>query len=837
MIAREALALSPSERLGFLDHSCADDAALRGRVDTLMTMMETATIVPESGVSGTAPAPTIRGNDTDRWIGRYRVLDVIGSGAMGVVYRAEQQTPLRQIALKVIRPDVVTEALRDRFEQETRVLARLKHPSIAAIYDAGSARVDDEDCPYFAMELVSGEALDVRARGLPLDRRIEMLREVCAGVEHAHRRGVVHRDLKPANILVDEGDRPRILDFGVARALDAEGAHKGELVGTLPYMSPEQLRADPDTDTRADVYAMGVVLCELVTGQRPHDLSGVSRTETAAYLERTPPAPLRTLDPSAPRDLEAIAARALERDPERRYPSAAALSEDLARYLAREPVEARARTIGYVARRYTQRNTGLVVAGLLGVLAIGGGVAGVSWQAVEATRGWNRAQEEARRVSAINGFFTNMLTSADPEIALGEELTVRELLDTSAATDASELEGQPGVEAVVRLAMANTYRGLGIFDNAVTQAQRAIDASVVAFGEDDPNTADARQSLGTTLTEMGRHDEAERELIAALDTNRRVYGEDSIEAISARGELARVYHESGKPEEALVLWARCVRDAQAIVGKDDRRTLVLMHNLGSAYSALGRYQEAEELLSEVVERRVRVFGPNHPQTIGARSMLASTIQKLGRDAEVVEQFRAILAARRALYGDEHHSTYTAMGNLAVPLIQLGELEEAEALTRVALAGYREVLGPEHAKTLVSINTRAYLLEDMGRDDEAAALYREQIELRERTTGGKDPETWSSYNNLAMLLQRTDRADEALPLYERLLGLCEESLPEGHIYTALFRNNYGACLTALGRYDEARGALEQSHVVLVATFPDGHPRIATSLERLAALDGR
>ncbi|GAB4549294.1 MAG: hypothetical protein Tsb0013_10430 [Phycisphaerales bacterium] len=834
-IAKEALALPNDQRRTFLERSCAGDDALRSRVERLLTVMQNQTIVPESAQPPAPPAPRTPPDHTkDRWIGRYRVLEVIGSGAMGVVYLAEQQTPLRRIALKVIRPDVVTDALRDRFDQETRVLARLKHPSVAQIYDAGSAHVDGEDCPYFAMELVSGATIDVRARDLTLGARIEMLREVCAGVEHAHQRGVVHRDLKPGNILVDEHDRPRVLDFGVARAIDAEQTGRAELVGTLPYMSPEQLRADPDTDTRTDVYALGVILCELVAGRRPHDLSDVPRDQTASYLERTPPSALRELDPAAPRDLEAIASRALARDPEDRYPSAAALADDLGRYLKREPVDARPHSPAYVATRFAQRNTGVVVLSLIGALAIAGGVAGISWQAVEATRGWARATEEASRVRAINDFYTDMLTSADPENALGEELTVRELLDSAARSDARGLEDQPGVEAVVRLAIANTYRSLGALDDAAFQARGAIDASTRAFGPDDPSTADAVQALAVTQVERGEYDDAKELLERTIAVLSDRYGEDSIEVIAARGELARAYHQSGQSQEALELWRDCLDRAAALVGRDDKRTLVLMHNYGSALSALGDYEQAERVLAEVVERRVRVFGEDHPQTVGARSMLASTIQRLGRNQEVVEQFRAILDARRRLFGDEHHATYTAMGNLAVPLIQLGELDEAERLTRTALEGFRAVLPPGHSKILTLMDTRAYLLEDMGRDDEAEALYREQLALRESASGGRDPNTWTSYNNLAMLLQRTGRPGEALELYETLLGLCREHLPAGHIYTALFENNYGACLSALGRYDDARTALERSHAVLVATFPEGHPRITTSLERLGAL---
>ncbi|MEM1422369.1 MAG: serine/threonine-protein kinase [Planctomycetota bacterium] len=883
-IAKGALSLPPAERSSFLTRSCAGDDALRSRVDRMIGMMESRTLVPDTPSAAT-PIPVEDEPVSERWIGRYRVIDAIGSGTMGVVYVAEQQTPKRRIALKVIRPDVVTDALRDRFEQETRVLARLKHPAIAQIYDAGSARVDGRDCPYFAMELVTGDALDTHAEHLPLRARLEMLRAVCAGVEHAHQRGVVHRDLKPANILVDDQGRPRVLDFGVARALDSEAASRAELVGTLPYMSPEQLRADPDTDTRADVYALGVILCELVAGTRPHDLSGVAQDDAASHLERTPPAPLRELDPSAPRDLEAIASRALARDPDDRYQSAAALSDDLGRYLRKEPVDARTRTPAYVATRFTQRNTGVVTLGVVGLLAIAGGVAGVSWQAVEATRGWARADEEAikadleraraekeaveadrqraraeeaavraererarateeaQRVRAINAFFTDMLSSADPENALGEELTVRELLDTAARVDTRGLEEVPAVESTVRLAIANTYRSLGVLDDAIEQGRAAVDAATRAHGTDDPLTADAMQTLAFAHIERGDHAEAERLLDETVAILTRTIGPDRLETIGARGELARVYHETGRPEEALALWTRCLADARAFVeNKPDtvresemKTVLTIKHNYGSALGAMGRYEEAEAVLSEVIDERVRIFGASHPQTVGARSMLASYVQQLGRNEEAAEQFRAILDARTEILGADHHSTHTARGNLAVPLIALGELEEAERLNREALEGLRSALPEGHAKILILMSTRAYLLEDMGRDAEAEALYREQIVLRERASGGNDPATWSSYNNLAMLLQRTGRPGEAIEQYEKLLAMCRGSLPEGHIYTALFENNYGACLTDLGRTEEAREALERSHAVIVATFPEGHARVRTSQERLAAID--
>ncbi|MEM8835458.1 MAG: serine/threonine-protein kinase [Planctomycetota bacterium] len=837
-IARAALSLSEDARTRFIDDSCAGDAALRTRVESLLQLEADATLLPdEQSERVLAPigldAPALNAHAES--IGGFAIIERLGSGAMGIVYLAEQPSPRRRIALKIIRAEIVTDAVRERFEHETRVLARLKHPNIASIYQAGTAQVDGQPCPFFAMEFVEGETLDAHARALDVRERVELVARVCDAVEHAHQRGVVHRDLKPANILVEADGQPKVLDFGVARALDADAGTAGELAGTVPYMAPEQLACSDEADTRVDVYALGVILYELLAGARPHDTKGLGIAEAERRVRTSPVRSIRAHDADLPRDLDAIVLRALAVDAGQRYQSPNELAADLRRNLRHEPVSVRARTPAYVFGRFARRNPGAVGAGVAAAVLLVAGVAGVAWQAVEATRGWARAEAEAERAEAINDFLASMLASADPEVALGEELTVRELLDDAARNAEVELRGRPTIESSVRMTLSQTYGGLGRLEEAERNARRAVELSRDAFGPDDARTALAMLRLTGVLNDRGAYEDSEpiaRRAIAILE---RARDADPVDVASAQGELARIAHDLGRPEEAVERWGEALERVRALVGGDDPQTLVLQHNFGSALGAMGRFDEAVEVFEDVVERRSRTMGDEHPQTIGARSMLAGVRQKMGLDAEAAEQFRIVLDARRRVLGDDHHATYTAMGNLAVALINLGELDEAESLTRTALDGYTRILGEDHAKTLVTMGNLAYMLEDRGKDDQAAALYRKTIAIRERSTGGRDPETWSTYNNLAMLLQRTGKPEEARPLYERVIRLCEESLPEGHIYTALFRNNYGSCLLDLNLHELAREHLMRSHDVIVARFGPEHQRSVTSAERLERLD--
>ena len=779
------------------------------------------------------------------WIDGYRVLGEIGRGAMGVVLLAEQQSPRRHVAIKLLRPEVMTPIRERRFEIEAESLAMLKHPGIAPVFASGRIEIEGSSYPYFAMELVQGQPLDRYARSV--DRRLILgkMISICEAVDSAHRRGVVHRDLKPANIMVDESGRARVLDFGVAKLVGIEGDMPDQ-VGTLGYMSPEQLRGDADIDGRCDVYALGVILLELLTGERPYKLSGLTIDDALRVIEQMP---WRGSAPSAGlgRELDAIIARSIATDPEDRYESALALGQDIRRLLNEEAVEAMRGSRVYRARKFMKRNSGLVTISGVALLAIASGVVGVSWQAARATHGWTTAraekeraedalevaQAQRRRAVAINVYMNNMLTSADPEQSLGSELTVRELLDSSALTLDQEFVDQPDINATLRMAMSNTYLNLGELDRARQQAERMLALCVEEFGDGDGMTSDAKRTLALVLMDMGQYERAEQlieEAAVVVDTL-----DDPIEDAKVMSERARIALVTGDHERALELWTAGERLMREQLGPDHRETLTIMNNRGKALKDMGRLAESEDLMRRVYEARLRVFGEDHPQTLVAMNILAGTIQKLGRNDEAITMLRDVVSRRRRVLGDVHYSTLLAMGNLGAALIAQGQHSEAEPLTRDALAGYRARFGETDARTLVLKGNLAYLLEDLGQFDEAVELYRETIESRRNAQGGLDPETWAPLNNLAMLLVSNGRAVEARPMFEELLGMCDAMLPADHYYTAIFRNNFADCLIELGELDMAAEAIRTSQPVLEATFGAEHERVERSRERMVRIE--
>jgi serine/threonine protein kinase len=907
-----------------LERACAGDEQLRLRVRHLLAQQEMRTLSPgpdgdearpphfaqsdaghsDAGRGGsvdglasvavreeTAPDP-LRG----RKLGRYAILETLGEGGMGTVYLAEQDSPRRLVALKVIRSGLLSRGALRRFEAESSVLGRLHHPGIAQVYEAGTARLSGEEgagaeLPFFAMEYVRGSPLTeyARSRGLGVRQRLALVALVCDAVQHAHTKGVIHRDLKPGNILVEDVDagprgaagvgetarttlgeagaaregltgQPKVLDFGIARVTDADGGAAGatlqtgvgQLVGTLAYMSPEQVSGDPrDLDTRSDVYTLGVILYELLAGRLPHDVAGRTIPEAARMIAADPPTGLASVDRSYRGEIQTIVLKAIEKDKRRRYQSARELADDLRRHLADEPIAARPPSAAYRFSKFARRNRGLV-AGLgaaAGVLALG--VAGVGWQAARATAGWATAErnlrlaEDAKRAAeeaaanarAVSGFLTDMITAVDPETAVGRELTARELFEAAAlAADASP-PGTPRAELGVRAALAQSLRGIGRAAEARAQLERAVARAREVYGPDAPETVEALRGLTLAIAETGKIDEA---LEAARGTHALVlarYGRGHLLTAMAEGDLGRVLGEAGRNAEAEGMLRGAAAAVTRALGPDHRDALTFRNNLATVLKALGKLEEAERLQRAVVEAHARTLPEGHPQLLSARNNLATILQRRGKDAEAAEMLRSVVAARERVQGPGSVPTAASRLNLAVCLMTGGDAAGAEREARAALGVLREKLGPEHPKTLVALGALGYILEDSGRLSEAEGAYREVVAARRRAgaAGGGDPEVWGAINNLAMFLQeKAGRPGEALGLYEELMGLCAASLPSDHYAAAIFRSNYGSCLAALGRREEAERELLAAQGVLEKALGAGHARSVKNAARLAAL---
>jgi serine/threonine protein kinase len=775
--------LPPAERTAYLDVHC-EDPAIRSEVHALLSHAD----APIAAVDTRAVNAALHTSLTDthdpdpQQIGPYRILRRLGQGGMGVVYLAEQEHPRREVALKLIRPGLAAPDVLKRFEHETQVLARLRHPGIAQLLEAGWAELEGRRTPYFAMEYAPGLPLTEYAHqhGLDIRQRVELIIRVCEAVQHAHQRGVIHRDLKPANILVTDelteartatgsrvtpsavsggssssyawraGPAPKVLDFGVARVTDADvklttiQTDLGQLIGTLTYMSPEQIDGDPlAIDTRSDVYTLGVILYELLAGSLPHSGVTVSLPERIRVLREAEPPRLSTLNRRLRGDLETIVHKALEKAPGRRYASAADLAADLQRFLRNEPIFARRPTLRYQVAKFAQRNRALVTGAALVLLALVGGALGTTWQAVRATRAQKHAAAaavEAQRqqaiAAAVNEFLNELLTAADLEKPAGErdETIGQFLVRAEARIQSGSLRERPEVEADVRATLGRINKQLGRFEQAAAHLRRCLELRHELYGGAHPGVARAMAELGDILVGYSRFEEAEPHLRAALGIWQRVKGGRSLEAASAAGDLAQVLAARGDVDGATAL-----------------------------------NEEAVDILREL--------GPEQ------------------------DTLRATLLNNQANVHRDHRNPAAA-----------------EPLYREALALTRERLGTEHIRTATFIGNLALTLKLLNRTAEAEPLYREALAIRRRLLPADHVDIAESLNNLSSLLGQTGRVEEAEPLAREALGILERSMPPGHLYVGYANRTLGNMLLRLQRYAEAEPHLLRAYEIFKAAPP-------------------
>ncbi len=795
-------------------------------------------------------------------IGRYRIVGTLGEGGMGTVYEAVQDHPNRTVALKVIRSDNISPELIRRFEFESEVLGRLQHPGIAQIYEAGTAAGPDGSQSFFAMELVRGQSLTgyADARGLDVRQRLDLFARICDAVHYAHQQGVIHRDLKPANILVDASGQPKILDFGVARLTNADEkatrqTTAGRVMGTLQYMSPEQVNADPlEVDIRSDVYSLGVILYELVSGKLPYDLTKKMIYEAARVIMVDDPAPLSSINQRLAGDVEIIVGKALEKERDRRYDSAAALANDLRRFLHDEPILARPASAIYQLRKFARRNRALVGGVVLAVTMLVIGTVVSLRQAVRATAAERlaesrrseavaagqlaerrraladssskvadsaralaqqqqtaaiasaqRATGEAAKAQAINGFLQDMLASADPYNAKGKDLSVRELLDQAGKkTNTATLSGQPEVKAAVENTIGRSYFGLGLLDQARPHLDSAYSIRRRVFGPRDVGVAESADELGRLATSSGDYPRADQRMTEALATMRATLRPDDDRITSAMAALAYNRYRSGKLAPAESLYRKALSLTRSRHPKGGLEVASRLSALGSFLSFTTRTAEALPLLEEVVAIRRREHGPNHPAVVDALVAL-SDAQALRPDFAAAEKtLRDALPMSRAVFGPEHISSADILSRLGNVLLEQRKLEEAEPMIRDGLAMRVKLLGAQHPDVQVSRTELARLVQTNGRFAEAESLLNEALAGRRATFGNNDAAVASTIMDLGILanvqgnwVRAEQRLREAIPIW-RAAGVQDQELYSlAQLSSALLRQE---------KYDEADSIL-------------------------------
>ncbi len=819
--------VSPADRDALLDQACGGDAELRRDVEALLAQDVSRDGVIER-VADAASSPSV-----PTTIGRYRLLRLIGEGGMGAVYEAEQDHPRRTVAIKVIKSPLAAPALLRRFAQEATALARLQHPGIARIYDAGTAE-GAWGTPFIVMELIRGVQLIDHANQhrLGTRERVALAIECCDAVEHAHQRGIVHRDLKPSNILVEADGRPKVLDFGVAHICGEPGSamrqtKMGDVVGTIAYMSPEQLLGDASrVDARSDVYSLGVVVFELLAGQLPHrattslaDAIGAARDEDAVRLG--------ALDRTLRGDLDTILAKALDKDPARRYASAGALADDLRRYLADQPIAAVPATAPYRARKFVRRHRTLVAAAATVFAVLVAGIAVTMREAITATRARDRAQRAEQIATAVNDFLQNdvlaQASAANQSDASREpdpNLTVRTALDRAAARIDGKFNSQPLVEASIRRTIAKAYIDLSLYAEAQRQLERVVDLRNRALGPEDLDTLTAMDELATSYSFQTKYSQSEPLLRKAFDAATRTLGPEHPTRLSIMNDLALLISAKGDYEESATLLGQLLAIQRKLKGDEDGDTLVIMNNLASQYDNLGRFPDSEALRTRVVDIARRVRGPNHPATLTEINNLGVLYRKEGKYADAERMLKMALDGRRRIFGDTHHAVLVSLNSLSLLYQAQDRYAEAEPLVVQALGAARKTIGPEHADTLRYLNNLADLYRKEGKMAEAEAAFVELVEARRRLLGPDHPNTAKAMASLGEIrLARHAYADAEKPLREALHAREKKTPDSWERYYA--ESLLGESLEGQGRTVEAKPLLDSGYLGVqarAATIP-------------------
>jgi len=750
-------------------------------------------------------------------VGGYRILGTIGAGGMGIVYRAEQSNPRRTVAVKVIRGGIPSAGLLRRFRDEAQALGRLHHPGIAQIYEAGATDAEQGGRPFIAMELVEGQPITryARDRALRTRERLALMAQVCDAVHHAHQKGIIHRDLKPGNILVDGAGQPRIVDFGIARLTDADlqittlATNVGQLIGTLPYMSPEQIAADPlRLDTRSDVYALGVILYELLAERLPYDLQNKSVPEAARVIGEEDPTPLSTFDRVLRGDVETIVSKALEKDKDRRYGSASELGEDIRRYLRNEPITARPASTLYQLRKFARRHRTLVGATVAVFLVLVAGITGTTIALVRASRAEQVAaqrQQDAERsaaiAAAVNEFLNNdLLSSVSPDQS-GRNTTVKEVLDRASASIEDRFQDAPLVEAAIRATLGTTYHKLGQYEDAEPHIRRAVELQEAWRGSSASESLESKIAAAELLIDLGRLEEADRrlnEVRAALGEKERTdHLEDKVQIASGALRIAQ-----GRYDEAEADLSEGTSRLTAKLGPEHRGVLAARMSLAKAKTFRGMYPEAEDLYEEILEVQRRTLGGAHPDAIATTNLLASLYLRREKDEQALQLLEETHRATIDTLGEEHPESISILNNIAAANKMLGNYDVAEPMYLRAIDLCNRHLPPNHAQQITALNNLARLYDAQNEFERAEPVYLDALRRRREALGVDHPDTCGVEENLAGMYRRMDRIEEARQLIEHVLKARLAQLGAEHRETIYSIYQLGSSLLQLGRVDEA-----------------------------------
>ena len=849
-----ALDRPEDERSAWLRAHCGDDPTLYHEVESLldgdrerhpMFAGQATDLLSRDEIGDLLPSR--EGERVGAWV----LGEPLGEGGMGTVYRADRAESdgpdgFRQpAALKLLKPGMDSQAVVARFRAERRILARLEHPGIARLLDGGLA---EDGRPYFAMELVDGEPITAAcdARRLDPDARLALFVRACEAVRYAHRSLVVHRDIKPSNLLVvetDEGLRPVLLDFGIARLLEDDHAgdltRTGHRVLTPAYAAPEQVRGEPPT-TATDVYALGGLLYRLLCGAAPLTTSGSPYEAEQAILSASPPRPSTRVTADAARlrgtteaalvrrlrgDLDTICLKALRKEPERRYGSAGELLADVQRHLDGLPVEARPASRGYRVRKFIARHRAAVWGTAAG-LAVIVGVTGVAFARVDAER--DRAQNEAAKATEVSAFLEDLFASSDPAQSRGDEVTARELLEAGAERIETELAGQPEVQAQMYGTIGRVYRSLGLLDEAGAALERAL-----ALSTDGLAVARAQTALALLRIEQADYAPADSLLALALAAQRQGYDGphgDLVQTLQTRAALIQQGGAEGYPEPFLM---EALAMQRALHSGTHAGTADLLLGLARAHFNTGNFEAADSVLTEALKMRRELFGTVHPGISEALRELAQIRDVQRRDAEGLAVIREAIAIDSQLVGMEHPSMGENLYVQGTLLVELGQFDAATDMFEQTLAIDQFTLGPDHPYVALTLTQLGDVRRRAGDASGAVGYYRRALALQRRVLPEGHPSFGVTLGSLGLALADAGDLSEAESSLREALRVHRLSNDENGVVVLSRRSDLAGVLSQAGKHREAIAITRDALARRIEVRGEESAAAASGLRDLAA----
>jgi non-specific serine/threonine protein kinase/serine/threonine-protein kinase len=869
----DALDLPSDERDGFLASLATSEPSIIARVRALLAAHDSAeSFLVETSTHLPRPAPVTQRPPLQPGtvIGPYTITRRLGEGGFAVVYEAQQTTPVRRdVALKLLRPDVVNHQVIQRFAYEQQTLAMMDHPGIARVYDAGTT---DDGQPYFVMELVDGLPITTYCdtHRLSIRDRLKLFTDVCHAVHHAHQKGIIHRDIKPSNVLVrtvDDRPEARVIDFGIAKALDHASVNQPavtqerQIVGTPQYMSPEQAAlAHDDIDTRTDVYSLGVLLYELLSGTTPLSETKSLRMPMNDLLQR-----VRDVEPTKPSlrvttdrtvaitiararrqdplrlsrelrgDLDWIVLRALEKVPDRRYPSAYALAEDIRRHGRNEAVDAGPPSATYRLTRFARRHrvelAALAVL-ILSLVALGAGGIVFGYRERAATR---RVETELAKSQALAAFAQSIFAGINPAAARGADTTLlRTILDGATQRVDAELADQPGAAVPMLNMIGTTYTQLGEYALAEPIFRHAMAIGTNELGVNNGQTLDARSNLAVALGQQSRYTDAIEIILPVVEYKRRTFGTDSVELFDTESNLGVLYFNAGEYDKAESLQRDLLRRRRQHFGDDHRDTLATMNNLAMVYTNVRRMDEAIEMLELVLAAQLRLDGEKNPRTLATMSNLATSYSDVGRFDEAESMLRRALGVKRDILPPGHSSIFISQANLASVLIKREQLNEAEAILREALEACRKSQGSMHLHTAGLLNQLGVTLREMGRPAEARACLTEAADIMRTVAGPDHPNTIAIITNQLDVAERSGDSETVRTDAAQLLVHARQRFNDGdRPIVTILRIDARAAID-LQQFEDARANLDAAHAAVQANEGDNQQLLAEIAEVYAEL---